>query len=314
MWRPPPPVRLSTVCGSGPCFASSSASRSDPPRASVEDTAARSPSAERKAGTRCRRRTSLGAARLRAARGGRGLGARPWGVRHRAPRRLGAAQAARCRGGSGRFPSARCRARRPLVARRARRRRRPARPVALLARGGGRRTARAADADPHASRQPRRPRSRSGALGCGLGRHTRLRPATRGPALGGGAIRRRAAPAGLGFIAQGPAEDGHDLDRLPRLSRRVPGRRPTPYLSGEAVAGAVRAAAEPLGWNASERTLTDEHVVGYDETELLEGYLRRCIFDRGPTLDPDAPARPCSGPTCLGVATTMPVSSASASP
>ena len=120
--------------------------------------------------------------------------------------------------------------------------------------------------------------------------------ALRPEALGSAAERFVAglAPAGLGFIAQG-AEDGHYLTVYRAFLDGFQGGARTPYLSGEVVASAVRAAAGPLGWNASERTLTYEHVVGYDETELLEGYLRRCIFDDGPTLD-DMLAAPVLGP------------------
>ncbi len=38
-----------------------------------------------------------------------------------------------------------------------------------------------------------------------------------------------------------------------------------------------------------------EHVVSDDEPELLEGYLRRCLFDDGPTLD-EMRAAPVLGP------------------
>lgn len=106
------------------------------------------------------------------------------------------------------------------------------------------------------------------------------------------------APAGLGFIAQG-TEDGHYLTAYRAFLDGLRGGAGTPYLSGEVVAGAVRAAAEPLGWIASERTLTYEHVVGYDATELLEGYLRRCLFDDGPTLD-DMLSAPVLGPYLSG--------------
>ncbi len=92
------------------------------------------------------------------------------------------------------------------------------------------------------------------------------------------------APTGLGFMAQG-ARDGHYLTVYRAFLDGVHGGAGTPYLSGEVVASALRAAAEPLGWCASEHTLTYEHIVGYDQTELLEGYLRRCLFDDGPTLD-----------------------------
>lgn len=106
------------------------------------------------------------------------------------------------------------------------------------------------------------------------------------------------APAGLGFMAQG-AQDGHYLTVYRAFLDGVHGGAGTPYLSGEVVASALRAAAEPLGWNASERTLTYEHVVGYDETELLEGYLRRCLFDDALTLD-EMLAAPVLGPYLCG--------------
>ncbi len=106
------------------------------------------------------------------------------------------------------------------------------------------------------------------------------------------------APAGLGFMAQG-ARDGHYLTVYRAFLDGVHGGAGTPYLSGEVVASALRAAAEPLGWNASERTLTYEHIVGYDETELLEGYLRRCLFDDGLTLA-DMLVAPVLGPYLSG--------------
>lgn len=92
------------------------------------------------------------------------------------------------------------------------------------------------------------------------------------------------APAGLGFLAQS-AYGGHYLTVYGAFLEGMRGGAGTPYLSGEAVASALRAAAGPLGWVASERLLTYEHVVGYDELALLEGYLRRCVFDDGPTLE-----------------------------
>ena len=106
------------------------------------------------------------------------------------------------------------------------------------------------------------------------------------------------APSGLGFMAQG-AQDGHYLSVYRAFLDGLHGGAGTPYLSGEAVATALRAAAEPLGWNASEQTLTYEHVVGYEETELLEGYLRPCLFDDGPTLD-QMLAAPVLGPYLSG--------------
>lgn len=106
------------------------------------------------------------------------------------------------------------------------------------------------------------------------------------------------APGGLGFMAQG-AEDGHYLTVYRAFLDGVHGGAGTPYLSGEVVASALRAAAEPLGWKASGHRLTYEHVVGYDETELLEGYLRRCLFDDRPTLD-EMLAAPVLGPYLSG--------------
>ena len=106
------------------------------------------------------------------------------------------------------------------------------------------------------------------------------------------------APEGLGFMAQG-AGDGHYLSVYRAFLEGVRGGTGTPYLSGEAVASALRAAAEPLGWNASEYRKTYEHVVGYAETELLEGYLRRCLFDDRLTLD-EMLAAPVLGPYLAG--------------
>lgn len=106
------------------------------------------------------------------------------------------------------------------------------------------------------------------------------------------------APAGLGFMAQG-AQNGHYLTVYRAFLDGVHGGAGTPYLSGEVVASALQAVAEPLGWNASEHTLTYEHIVGYDENELLEGYLRRCLFDDGPTLA-DMLAAPVLGPYLSG--------------
>jgi SAM-dependent methyltransferase len=91
------------------------------------------------------------------------------------------------------------------------------------------------------------------------------------------------APGALGFMAQG-AEDGHYLTVYRAFLDGLHHGAGTPYLSGEAVGSALRAAAEPLGWTVSEHRFDYEHVVGYDETELLEGYLRRCVFDDRPTL------------------------------
>jgi len=105
-------------------------------------------------------------------------------------------------------------------------------------------------------------------------------------------------PAGLGFLAQG-AQDGHYLTVYRAFLEGVYGGVGTPYLSGEVVANALRAAAEPLGWNASLRMLTYEHIVSYDETELLEGYLRRCLFDDDLTLD-EMLAAPVLGPYLAG--------------
>jgi SAM-dependent methyltransferase len=102
------------------------------------------------------------------------------------------------------------------------------------------------------------------------------------------------APAGLGFMAQG-AENGHYLTVYRAFLDGLHGGVGTPYLSGEVVASALRAAAEPLGWTTSEHRFTYEHVVGYDETELLEGYLRRCVFDDRPTLN-EMLAAPVLGP------------------
>lgn len=102
------------------------------------------------------------------------------------------------------------------------------------------------------------------------------------------------APGGLGFLAQG-AHGGHYLSVYRAFLEGMRGGTGTPYLSGEQVAGALRAAAEPLGWTASERVISYEHVVSDDEPELLEGYLRRCLFDDGPTLD-EMRAAPVLGP------------------
>ena len=106
------------------------------------------------------------------------------------------------------------------------------------------------------------------------------------------------APKGLGFMAQG-AEDGHYLSVYRAFLDGVHGGAGTPYLSGETVASALRAAAEPLGWNASEHRKTYEHVIAYAETELLEGYLRRCLFDDRLTLD-EMLAAPVLGPYLAG--------------
>jgi SAM-dependent methyltransferase len=105
-------------------------------------------------------------------------------------------------------------------------------------------------------------------------------------------------PAGLGFLAQG-AQDGHYLTVYRAFLDGLRGGAGTPYLSGEAVANALRAAAEPLGWNVSAHTLMYDHIVSYGETELLEGYLRRCLFDDGPTLD-EMLAAPVLGPYLAG--------------
>jgi hypothetical protein len=106
------------------------------------------------------------------------------------------------------------------------------------------------------------------------------------------------APGGLGFMAQG-AEDGHYLTVYRAFLDGMHGGAGTPYLSGEAVASALRAAAEPLGWKASEQRLTYEHVIGCDEPALLEDYLRRCLFDDRPTLD-ELLAAPVLGPYLSG--------------
>ncbi|MBA2514664.1 MAG: class I SAM-dependent methyltransferase [Solirubrobacterales bacterium] len=106
------------------------------------------------------------------------------------------------------------------------------------------------------------------------------------------------APSGLGFLAQG-AHDGHYLTVYRAFLDGMRGGDGTPYLSGEEVADALRAVAEPLGWNASQQMLVYEHVVGFDEPELLEGYLRRCLFDDEPTLD-DMLAAPVLGPYLAG--------------
>jgi SAM-dependent methyltransferase len=123
-----------------------------------------------------------------------------------------------------------------------------------------------------------------------------LRPEALGRQPGDESVGRRAE--GLGFMAQG-AEDGHYLSVYRAFLDGVHGGAGTPYLSGEAVASALRAAAEPLGWNASEYRKTYEHVVGYAETEPLEGYLRRCLFDDTLTLD-EMLAAPVLGPYLAG--------------
>lgn len=105
-------------------------------------------------------------------------------------------------------------------------------------------------------------------------------------------------PGGLGFMAQG-TQDGHYLTVYRAFLDGMHGGAGTRFLSGEEVASALRAAAEPLGWDASQHTLSYEHTVGYDETELLEGYLRRCVFDDGPTLD-EMLAAPVFGPYLAG--------------
>ncbi|MSO42138.1 MAG: class I SAM-dependent methyltransferase [Solirubrobacterales bacterium] len=106
------------------------------------------------------------------------------------------------------------------------------------------------------------------------------------------------APGGLGFLAQG-ARDSHYLTVYRAFLSGVRAGAGTPYLSGEAVADALRVAAEPLGWNVSRQVLEYEHIVGYDQTELLEGYLRRCLFDDGPTLE-EMLAAPVLGPYLAG--------------
>ena len=106
------------------------------------------------------------------------------------------------------------------------------------------------------------------------------------------------APGGLGFLAQG-AQDGHYLTVYRCFLDGVRGGAGTPYLSGERVANALRAAAEPLGWNLSQHMLSYEHVVGHDETGLLEGYLRRCLFDDSLTLA-EMLAAPVLGPYLAG--------------
>jgi SAM-dependent methyltransferase len=106
------------------------------------------------------------------------------------------------------------------------------------------------------------------------------------------------APAGLGFMGQG-AEAGHYLSVYRAFLDGMHGGAGTPYLSGEVIAGALRAAAEPQGWTVSEHRFQYEHVVGFDETELLQGYLRRCVFDDRPTLD-EMLAAPVLGPYLVG--------------
>ena len=106
------------------------------------------------------------------------------------------------------------------------------------------------------------------------------------------------APGALGFMAQG-AEHGHYLSVYRAFLDGVNAGAGTPYLSGEQVAGALAAAAEPLGWTASRHTVSYEHVVGYDDTRLLEGYLRRCLFDDRLTLE-QMLAAPVLGPYLEG--------------
>jgi hypothetical protein len=106
------------------------------------------------------------------------------------------------------------------------------------------------------------------------------------------------APGGLGFMAQG-AESSHYLTVYRAFLDGMREGAGTPYLSGEVVATALSAAAESLGWQASEHRRTYEHVVRYDETELLEGYLRRCVFDDQPTLE-EMLAAPVLGPYLAG--------------
>jgi SAM-dependent methyltransferase len=106
------------------------------------------------------------------------------------------------------------------------------------------------------------------------------------------------APGALGFMAQG-STNGHYLSVYRAFLDGLHGGAGTPYLSGEAVANALVAAAQPRGWTTAEHRFTYEHVVAYDETELLEGYLRRCLFDDRPTLR-EMLAAPVLGPYLSG--------------
>jgi SAM-dependent methyltransferase len=101
-----------------------------------------------------------------------------------------------------------------------------------------------------------------------------------------------------GFMAQGTS-DGHYLRVYRAFLDGMHGGGGTQYLAGEVVADALARAADPLGFRAAEHRLVYEHVVGYDQTELLEGYLRRCLFDDRPTLA-EMLAAPVLGPYLAG--------------
>lgn len=94
------------------------------------------------------------------------------------------------------------------------------------------------------------------------------------------------APHGVGLLAQG-THDGHYLAFYRAFLEGVRGGEGTPYVSCEQLVEALaRAGAGSEGAHEIEvRRLSYEHVVADEDRDVLEGFLQRCAFDDGVSLE-----------------------------
>lgn len=106
------------------------------------------------------------------------------------------------------------------------------------------------------------------------------------------------APGGTGLIAHSAAA-GHYIDFHRRFLAAFGPEGTAPYVSAEAIAGALHA----QGAEVEVQEVTYDSVAGPDETTAVEGYLQRCVFDERASLAEMEAAAPladylaaCRGP------------------
>lgn len=87
------------------------------------------------------------------------------------------------------------------------------------------------------------------------------------------------APGGTGLIAHSAAA-GHYIDFHRRFLAAFGPEGAAPYVPAEAIAGALRAS----GAEVEVQEVTYDSVAGPDETDAVEGYLQRCVFDERASL------------------------------
>lgn len=98
------------------------------------------------------------------------------------------------------------------------------------------------------------------------------------------------APGGIGIIAHS-AEAGHYVAFHRHYLAAFGTPDAAPYISAETIAQTLRQA----GADVSVQDVVYDSVAGADETEAVEGYLQRCVFDDSVTLAEMQATEPLAG-------------------